>query len=335
MHTQHTILIVSLLALSAMALSGCSGTTTGPTAPLLPVADRVAPPVERSLAAAPVYEVGEWWQVRATFEPGIAVEEARIVMAGEREGQWLFGMPEDGFSEFIAQFHFPPIGPVEKGTLRYEVHMQEFDLLHFPLAEGTTWSTPFAGQTCSVTVLSASGSTARLEMGRLTDPCTWHAIVDYDAATGLPTKVVLDDYGSLEVLDHGFGHKGRVLVPDQHHMEIFEARIGGVLHPVGPEARAPTAVVQLPEGYTHVTLAILAGAFFVPPTPGEFSAKVTLPDGTVLGQEWTPLEGIGTSFQVQRLEAQVGPWSIELVAGGGGAAIVEGLAWKELVIDLP
>lgn len=347
-------LVVALFVLAALA-SGCSSPSP-PAAPVpeeavqfedpsiqvtLPTLPTEPPaPGERTLGAAPLWRLGEWWDIRMEDHFMGTMMEARRVVAGTTFTEYLVGFPKEGFRSDMLGFHIPGFGDVSKADLSYEVHDQGFAPLQFPLAAGDSWPTLWEGRAGTAFVEAvdeAAGTATLLYQGQ-----GFNMTATYDAEMGELSRLDFPGYATYEVTAHGYGHSGLVRVPHSHDLVFYHGRIFGALDfdsPfVPPPVRSMTETVEIQPGYDELSFLVSERglSYFVggPASAGYYQEKVTAPDGTVYQDTMMPNEG-GVRFTFFNASDPTGSWTLEHTAGGPGMVFVEGIGYHSIDVSLP
>jgi hypothetical protein len=299
-------------------------------------------PGERTLGAAPVWRLGEWWSIHMVDHfQGHEVDAVRVV-AGTTFTDYLVGFPKDDFRRDVLAFHVPGYGDVAKGNLSYEVHDRLFAPLQFPLVAGDSWPTLWEGRAGTATVESVdvAAGTANLSYQGL----GFNMTATYDAGMGELSRLDFPGYATYEVTAHGYGHRGLVRVPHSHDLVFYNGRIFGALDfdsPVfPPPVRSYKETVEIQPGYDELSfltsergLSWFVGGT-VPASAGYYQEKVTAPDGTVYQDTMLPDEG-GVRFTFFNATNPTGTWTLEHVAGGPGMVFVEGIGYHSIDVSLP
>lgn len=347
----------SALVLLALVLAGCAQpAATGPHAAAAPAvqiaADRpevsfgrvetgpeAAPDLNATTDAAPRLVRGEWWRIR--FESGfvheVVPELVRVVADVTPEG-YVVGMPHEGWMKEAIILHAPAFGDVGR-DLSYAVHNVRFEPLRFPLKQGASWTTRFAGSNYTATVEKADAFTATI---RFDPPASDPSPTDVAMAALSPIsmdgtmRLVYDArqhevvrlesaMGAWEVVAHGYGYEGWVTVPRAEHTAIDH----GQFLAATPGDPALARTVNVSGGYNRMTLvqAIIALG------PGAYRVRAVSPNGTEYVTESVAQKGITMRFyEASRPD---GDWTIEDVVGGPGATYTMGMAYHQYDIRLP
>ncbi|HEV8359150.1 MAG TPA: hypothetical protein VGR28_01705, partial [Candidatus Thermoplasmatota archaeon] len=109
--------------------------TTGPAA---------AEDERLTLDSPPRWQRGEWWRIK--FHSPIDGAEAEYVrvVADVQDGDYVVGMPHEGWYKEAVIYHSPAFGDVN-ADLSYDTHDELFEPLHWPLTNDATWETQFSG----------------------------------------------------------------------------------------------------------------------------------------------------------------------------------------------
>jgi hypothetical protein len=339
--------VVGLLFL----VSGCVGTGTegGPKSAdavvntgdlkLEVIADPATPEV-RSLAAPPQWRMGEWWSYRLTDQFTGTVYEFKRIVTGTERGNYLVGMPADGFMNAIMVLHVPGFGEVKRDDLSFEIHDFPFQPLRFPLLEGAKWDSQFEGPKITVEVKSVSDTKAEIQVQG-----AYYMNLTYDAELGEISKLAIDGYASYEVTGHGVGYEGLVTVPHMHDIIFQHFRIGQVFGSGGtpvplvglPLQPSPSDTVHVDATYDRVSFAIIMGTILPDVTypEGYYSLTATAPDGTVYENTLLPVDGTGLKIWFYRAEKPGGDWKFEHVVAGPGITLAEGIAYHVYDVEMP
>ena len=307
-------------------------------------------PGERTLEEVPVWRLGEWWQYRVQDQfTGLSRDVLRIV-AGTEFGNYLVGFPADAFSNDVLVLHVPGYGDIKADDISYSAHDVPYVPLQFPLREGDSWTTFFEseGNELTFVVDSTDNQTAQLSASGGQGAGTF----TYDAEVGEITRWISPGYADYEIVDHGYNYTGLVRVPHDHDLVFFHGRtllVNDVSAPFIPdpasfEPKTPDEFVEIDGGYDRLSFAIIlldvAGAVAgglaqVGTAAGVYQITATAPDGTVY--EDTLHAGDGMSIKVTFFghDNPVGTWSIRAIAGGAGAALLEGIGYHSIEIDMP
>lgn len=134
---------VLLHVLVAAALAGCAGQPGGAADAdgASSTDDAGAPPVTLDAAssvAAPVWQVGQWWEWQAVFgsTPADTTFCSIVVEAG---GAPVLATEKDAQAKHEAAFGHPLLGALGPG-LQMSGFGGDWDLLDFPLTDGKTWT---------------------------------------------------------------------------------------------------------------------------------------------------------------------------------------------------
>ena len=356
------ILLTSILAL--VTLAGCTDTSDsepGETVtpdepqfvdpdsdfqvdrPSLPV-DRPAPG-ERTLDEVPTWRLGEWWKIRITDSFTGQTRDVTRIVAGTEHGNYLVGFPLEEFSNDVLVLHFPGYGDIKRDDLSYDAHDQPYVPLQFPLVEGDSWTTKWQAETSDITITverAGNGTADLLVTGAASGTMT------YDAETGAIQRWIMNGYADYEVVDHGYNYTGAVRVPHDHDLIFFHGRIAGAMDAAAP---FPSTNPVLPMedividgsydrlSFAHILLDITGtlaqGSAQLGTSGGVYQITTTAPDGTVYEDILTPADGQAVRTVFYGHEAPEGTWSMQAVAGGAGVALLEGIGYHSIDIDLP
>lgn len=316
-------------------------------APRLPV--EAPAPGERGLAEPPVLRLGEWWTISITDHFTYETIEVTRVVAGTERGDYLIGFPLEAFSNDALILHTPGFGDVLT-DLSYSAHDIPYVPLRFPLEEGDSWETAWEseGATMQMLVEEVREDGTVLVTGSPTGSGAYPTTIVYDPAIGEVRSQVMEGYSEWEVIDHGYGFEGDVRVPHAHDLVFLNGRIAGAVDVgealVPPTLAPPTETITVGEGYDRVSFAAL---FFdvaaqqaesqagTAAAAGYYSVKATAPDGTVFEDTYTPADGGWFKATFYGHEDPAGDWELEAVAGGPGAAFLEGIGYHSIDIELP
>ena len=330
----------SVLALCALVLAaGCIGpsaddevarSAVGPLDELLPGLPTPAELAARSLDTPPAWRLGEWWRFEVSDRLTKGTYEATVVVATGAHGRALLGMPEEAFDDAAIVIHLPPTGPIRLEDHAWHFHADMFPMAPFPLVAGKTWSFGWLGDEMVAEVVAVEEGRARMEGLSPQTRFTW----TYDAATGFVTEFEWGGLVSYRVVDHGFGFAGRVLAPDDPMLAIFTARFAGVVDPfAGMRPGPPITTVEVPEGYDTMSLGFILGSVGLPGT-GAYRAVATAPDGTRYERMLLPNQAPAI-IEADRVTSPSGVWRLEMEAIGTGAAVIEGVAFRSVLVELP
>lgn len=340
--------IASLLVLVlAAALAGCLGATDAPPEPASGGAagrGEAGQDATASLAEPPTWKPGDWWKVKFT-NPAPAAEGATYtttrVVAGTHDGSYLVGMPPSGFSDKMLIWHMPGFGNVDQANLGFLVHGEGFKPLEFPLEEGKTWETTFAGGlTAEVTSIEDGEATVTFD-GTSPGGRSYRAMeLVYDADEGFieslesfpgPLRGQTASHGRYEVVDHGHGYAGEVMVPEGRREVFFRLRGAAVVG--GP---SPTGSAEVPEDVDRITLAHVLGEFHSHgTTTGRYQITTTTPGGRTIQDQLAPGSAPGRHVSYYGIWDPAGTWSFEHVAAGTGATVAEGIGYGVRNVTLP
>lgn len=325
---------------AALVVAGCLASTTGdelreastePTAALPAGVPTEAQLDERSLDAPPTWYEGEWWRFEVDAALTGETYEATVVVAGAREDEILLGLPEESFDDAAIVVHFPPTGPMRTEDLSWYFHSDRFTMTPFPLEPGKTWGFEWVGAETEAEVVSVDGTTAEIDV---LHPNA-HLMLTYDARSGFVTDMTWEGLASYRVVDHGFGYEGTVVVPDDPTLAIFEGRLAGVVDMRAPPQPGPPAMtVDVPSGRDTMSLGFILGEV-VTDGAGVYRAAATGPDGTTYEERLDPRDGASAVLRAHHVTDPAGTWTLDFEAAGTGAALVEGVAYDALTIELP
>ncbi len=285
---------------------------------------------QRSLEAAPDWQIGEWWTIEMTSPLiGYDVTWTRVV-AGTEGADFLLGQPQEEWVKDALLFHVPGLGEVAKDDLSYEVHDARFHVTDFPLTDGKEWETEFEGNPVTAQVTTDPDGTAEIWYC-----CGANITATYDPQLGVLSSFEAEGLISYEVVDHGFGYEGVVTVPHGHDLVFVNGRIASVLS-LDQEPAPPIEEVELSSDYDRVTFAGIVGDILSgPPVGGAYREVATSPNGTSFETTRLPVEGAGLTVNVFETTEVGGTWSFEHAAAGPGIAFTEGIAYHVFDIRLP
>jgi hypothetical protein len=337
----------------ALLLAGCLGASKAPVQQastpasggnatldlkLLPSGAPAASAPPATLAAPPQWRSGEWWDVKVTDAFDSKSYETKRVVAGTEGDRYLVGMPRDKFSNELMVLHIPGFGQVTQDTLGFDVHNVLFEPVKFPLTDGLQWDTKFEGRPFTATASVKSPTVAEVDLKNANTGEHMH--LTYDATVHEVTKLVFDNYATLEVLGHGYDYQGVITVPHMFHLVFQQARIGPVLSG-NNEALPPVESVKVDDTYDRVSFVELLGSalpFFAPNAPavaaGYYKETATGPDGKTYTTEMLPSEtGLKTAFFMA--DKPGGVWQFQHVAAGPGIVESEGIAYHVYDVEMP
>lgn len=297
------------------------------------------------LEAPPVWQTGQWW----TYEVHDRSQEEPItvtrVVVGERDGTYLVGMPADGWIDDLLVLHLPGFTEVSTTDLSFEVHDAIFKPLAFPLTDGATWKTGFhqaitdGGLEATATVTSPT--TADVE---LLGP-GGHIQLTYDAEVGTITWFEMESYPTgegltFEVIDHGVGYQGDVLLAYQQDVVLLQTHVATVVDAMALGPAPPIRTATVDGAYDRITLATLVGDLpvggpDVPVQKGIYGVRVEAPTGQTIEHLTTPTDGPGLHARYLHLDHPNGEWTLHHVGAGAGITLVEGIAYKAYQATLP
>lgn len=289
-----------------------------------------------TLDEPPAWRLGEWWRTRFSAPPYNIQATFDQVVAGVHGEAYLVGMDLASFSDGVLLLHFPGLGEVNASSLGFDAHDRPFVPLQFPLREGATWETQwYSGAPLSARVTRVAGDEADVELtGARSIQLT------YDAQMGAIRRFEILDYGGFEVVEHGYGYQGAVRVPAMQDLVFCHGR-STVVQAVdlcvtrnATEPRPPRETLQLPSTYDRTSFGLfLRDLQTSPVAPGVLHIEVTAPNGQTYRATKTP-ERPGMVLYPYGLDKPGGAWQITAVAGGAGLAILEGVAYVVLDVDV-
>lgn len=301
-------------------------------------------PGNRSLAAAPQWRLGEYWEYSITDEFSGETTTASRIVAGTDGSNYLVGFPIEAFKPEVLVLHMPGYGDIAQSNLGYETHDVQFTPLSFPLRAGDTWKTSFEGQPGNAIVESVSGDTAVLSW----QGPGFNMTATYDAQAGEVVKLQYPGYMHYEVTKHGYHYTGLVRVPHAHDLIFQNGRIGPVTDPrdplVPPQPRSTQDKVEVQPGYDHLAFVLMA-ANVVPfvagplssqqtPAAGYYEEKATAPNGTAYDVVMLPQE-TGTKSIFVGSGDPTGTWTLDHTVGGPGLVLAEGIGYHSIDVTLP
>lgn len=331
----------ALALVAAILAAGCIGATTddeidpataGPGTELAegPLTDEILE--ARSLDEPPTWHEGEWW----TFQVDAALTgdtyEATVVVADAREGEILLGMPADAFDDTAIVTHFPPTGPMRTEDLSWYFHSDPFPMAPFPLEPGKTWSFEWVGAQAEAEVVAVDPDAGTAEIDVLQPNA--HLTLTYDARMGFVSEMTWEGLASYEIVDHGAGYEGRVIVPDDPTLAIFEGRLAGVVDTNAiPQPGPPVMEVDIAEGRDSMSLGFILGELVADGT-GVYRAAATAPDDTTYEEALLPTDDASLVLRTHHVSEPAGTWTLDFQAIGSGGAIVEAVAYDAVMVDL-
>jgi hypothetical protein len=156
-----------MLLLAAALLAGCAGGGDAPAAAGggpsgdagAGPSDADAPPQDGTAgaAAAPIWQVGQWWTWRLEASAAPEPMEATTVVLAADGASYSIGSPDAGAAAQAYPFHLVGLGPVARDTLAWQAHGVPVRFLRFPVVDGDSWTADFWGAPgATVTVRSAT-----------------------------------------------------------------------------------------------------------------------------------------------------------------------------------
>ncbi len=310
----------------------------------LPILDATPPaPGERTLAAAPQWRLGEWWEYKVTDHFAGKQITIKRVVAGTFGTQYLVGFPIDAFSNDALVMHVPGYGDIDQADLSFETHDVDFKMLDFPLTVGKKWDTAWEGLPGTATIVSATSEQATI---RITDGQNFNWTATYDAVAGDIVRLSDPNYATIELTEHGYNHVGAVRVPHAHDLVFMNGRLGPwdiQAHITqNPEPAPATETVDVKAGYDRLAFTIIVGPVAnllvdgLPPVPGAgtYSEKVMSPNGTIYELASGPTD-TGLKLEFYGTGDPTGTWTLEHAANGPGIVLTEGIGYHSIDIDLP
>lgn len=300
------------------------------------------PAISSGLEGPPAWQVGDWWTYRFTADMfNDYTEEVTIVVADVTDEYYLVGMPAEAYMDFAFAFHFPPMGEVRRDDLQWVIHDTWFQTIDFPLTNESTWEVDVVGFKGTAEVEVTGPTTASIIIEPFLSPIR----AMYDAEVRHYTRIGVDAFGYADLIDHGTGYIGDILVPvDQK--TIFYGRAAGAFSIDGSLAHLPSDdpdrpddginpfpvdLVEVPQR-DWLSLVQWVGDFFLVPasSPGLFVERAEAPDGTLYEIMRTPADGEGVSMQHFGIGNPGGTWTFTHTAAGAGIATSEGIAHNRL-----
>lgn len=296
----------------------------------------VEPRVGATLDEPPAWRLGEWWRTRFSAPPYRIQATFDQVVAGVHGDAYLVGVDLESFDDGVLLLHFPGLGEVNASSLGFDAHDRPFVPLQFPLHEGATWDTQwYTGAPLTARVTRAVGSEADVQLTGVRS-----IQLTYDAQMGAIRRFEIAEYGGFEVVEHGYGYDGVVRIPAQQDLVFCHGR-AMVVQAVdlcvtrnATEPRPPRETLQLPNTYDRASFGLfLRDLQAAPVAPGVLHIEVVAPNGQVYRATKTP-DRTGMVLYPYGLEDPGGTWQVTAVAGGAGLAILEGVAYRVLDVDL-
>ncbi len=321
-------------------------TVDQPTLPTLPPA-----PGERGFDV-PTWRLGEWWKYRMTSHFDGQTYDFLRVVAGTEHGNYLVGFPVDQFVNDVMVLHVPGYGDIKRDDLSYDAHDVPYTPLNFPLEEGKTWTTHYESTTNPLTFVVEEVDEENGTAFMTASGGQGSGQFIYDAELGEISSWISPGYAAYEIVDHGYNYSGVVRVPHDHDLIFFHGRLAGVVDlnssAVPPNPMLPTQTISIAEGYDRASFALIifdgiasngqdangVGPGNLAMARGYYSLKATAPDGTVY--ETTMMPGDApVSITTFGHDGPSGDWQLEVVAAGEGAALLEGIGYHSIDIELP
>ncbi len=314
------------------------------------------PPVEGERGFdVPTWRLGEWWKYRMVSHfDGQTYDFIRVV-AGTEHDNYLVGFPVDQFVNDVMVLHVPGYGDIKRADLSYDAHDVPYAPLQFPLVEGKTWVSNFETTAASLTFVveevDEANGTAFITAG---GGGQGSGQFTYNAEYGEISRWISPGYADYEIVDHGYNYTGTVRVPHDHDLIFLHGRAVGVLdvsnfNLANPNLVVPTESIEIAEGYDRTSFSIIlldgfasnsinvngVGPSSVPTARGYYSIKATAPDGTVYETTLDPTEGQSIKIESFGHEGPGGTWQLEAIAGGEGIALLEGIGYHSIDIEMP
>jgi len=182
---------------------------------------------DRTLAAPPDLQLGEWWTVEVRATHADATYRTTMVVAERGDGTATIGIPPEEFTHDFLVLHIPPLGDVGLDPFSWMFMWEDFEALRFPLEQGRAWSAEYHGLPVEAEVTGVEGTTATVTMAGTMDDFAAHLELTYDAETGMITRFQDDDFlgTSFRVLDHGFGYEGPLRTPTGIELGFYAAGV--------------------------------------------------------------------------------------------------------------
>jgi len=307
---------------------------------------------ERNLESVPQWRLGEWWQYRVNDQFTGGTRDVYRIVAGTEHGNYLVGFPADDFSNDVLVLHVPGYGDIKADDISYDAHDVPYVPLQFPLREGESWQTSFEAENNVLTFVVDSVDEANQTATLSASGGQGQGTFTYDAEAGEITRWISPGYADYEVIDHGYNYSGTVRVPHDHKLVFLNGRAFGVQDLSmgalpGPNNFAPAGpdeTISVDGLYDQVSFAIILqdiggaaaqGSFQVGTAPGYYSVTATAPDGTSFSETLTPADGAGIKVSFFGHEGPVGDWNVRSLAGGAGVAMIEGIGYHSIDIEMP
>ncbi len=323
-------------------------TVDQPTLPRLPPAEG-----ERGFDV-PTWRLGEWWKYRMVSHFDGQIYEFMRVVAGTEHGNYLVGFPVEDFVNDVMVLHVPGYGDIQRADLSYAAHDVPYVPLNFPLEEGKTWVSNFESETNPLTFLVEEVDEVNGTAFISASGGQGSGVFTYDAEFGEISRWYSNGYADYSIMDHGYNYTGVVRVPHDHDLIFMNGRIAGVVDAGNfslnnPAPMLPTETIEVAEGYDRASFAaiLLDGVVSngqnvsgvspstVPVARGYYSIKATAPDGTVYEATLGPGDGRSVNIASFGHEGPAGTWTLEAIAVGEGIALLEGIGYHSIDIDLP
>jgi len=307
-----------------LLLAGCA--SEGP-APAGPIFDTLSD----ARIAAPEWHVGDWWRLRVKDLVGGRDYELTRVVASVNATHYQVGMPAGGFANETLLLPAPGFGAVARADLSWMFMDSAFEPLRFPLEDGMAWTTTLQGVELAANASIVAPGRAHVE---LHGPASAVTLL-YDAHARSIVSFVNEDWVEFEVLAHGTGYEGDVMVPSGMRHAIYGGRIAGVLG-WSPAQMPTTDAFVVSQDATTLSLMLAAGPTEppadLPALTGIFREHATAPNGTSV--EVLALPGDMLRVEYFAFSDPAGTWRFDHVAGGPGAAFASGVEYRALTLRL-
>ncbi len=329
--TRPLLFAVPMVAL----LAGCANAepTTNSVDPRL---------ADRSLAAPPDLQVGEWWTVEVDPILVGSTFETTLVVTHREEGRARIGIPAEDFTDHFLVLHVPILGDVDLATLSWRVMWNDFEPLRFPLVEGRTWTADFHGRDVEAVVTAIEGEVAHITM---TGPGE-RIEVTYDARVGMITELREEALGlGFRVTGHGLDFEGTVQERSGIELGLMQGGPGesashhgaeGGAEPGAPAPGTSTERVEVSSPGSHGSLSLVVWNVGHEDAAGSYTIRATAPDGTVFEQLFEVSPG-APSVLVESFghDAVQGTWQLSFHRGGPASLLVEVFTYDLAEVTLP